>query len=259
MPDDLIASYVVAGTPGGCPQLAGPVDPVVVFSERPQRRPDHRVAAVLARRACAPCSRSTCSGPRAHLLSTARCTWARPRSRRGCVDEVDYFSCWRSSSAPKKLAARFRISLARFSSRISCSRSSDPLRLRGRHPGRVPVVDVGLAHPGPHRLDAVAELTGDPLHRPVLSAQLCAQGPHHPHRGGLLFRAVPTRRRLPWRLFLRHPSILVSKFVACVAPLGQLGLQTTRRGFWMRRWTRAAFWDIIRTFRKQFHFVRIRW
>ena len=27
------------------------------------------------------------------------------------VDEVDYFLCWRSSSAPKKLAARFSISL----------------------------------------------------------------------------------------------------------------------------------------------------
>ncbi len=39
------------------------------------------------------------------------------------VDERDYFLCWRSSSAPKKLAARFRISLARLSSRFSCSRS----------------------------------------------------------------------------------------------------------------------------------------
>ncbi|EIV59035.1 hypothetical protein MA3A0930R_0846 [Mycobacteroides abscessus 3A-0930-R] len=39
------------------------------------------------------------------------------------VDESDYFRCWRSSSAPKKLAARFRISLARLSSRFSCSSS----------------------------------------------------------------------------------------------------------------------------------------
>jgi hypothetical protein len=37
------------------------------------------------------------------------------------VDERGYFLCWRSSSAPKKLAALFKISLARFSSRISCS------------------------------------------------------------------------------------------------------------------------------------------
>ena len=37
----------------------------------------------------------------------------------------------------------------------------NPRRLRGGHPGRVPVVDVGLAHPGAHRLDPVAELTGN--------------------------------------------------------------------------------------------------
>ena len=58
---------------------------------------------------------------------------------------------------------------------------------------------------------AIAELASDPLHRPVIGAQLGAQRPHHPHRGGLLLRAVPTCRRLPWRLFLRHDSILVSK------------------------------------------------
>ena len=39
------------------------------------------------------------------------------------VDERDYFRCWRSSSAPKKDAARFRISLARRNSRTSCSSS----------------------------------------------------------------------------------------------------------------------------------------
>lgn len=38
-----------------------------------------------------------------------------------CVDEVDDYLCWRSSSAPKKLAARLRISLACFSSRFPCS------------------------------------------------------------------------------------------------------------------------------------------
>ncbi|WP_142394136.1 tyrosine-type recombinase/integrase, partial [Mycobacterium avium] len=45
----------------------------------------------------------------------------------------------------------------------------------------------------------------------MLGAQLGAQRADHPHRGGLLLRAVPARRRLPWRLFLRHCSILVSK------------------------------------------------
>lgn len=39
------------------------------------------------------------------------------------VDELHYLSCWRSSSAPKKLAACLSISLARRGSRTSCSRS----------------------------------------------------------------------------------------------------------------------------------------
>jgi hypothetical protein len=33
----------------------------------------------------------------------------------------------------------------------------------------VTVVDVGLTHPGPHRLDAVPELASEPLHRPAIS------------------------------------------------------------------------------------------
>src|SRR5699024_9739408 len=37
------------------------------------------------------------------------------------LDERDYLLCWRSSSAPKKEAARLRISFARRSSRFSCS------------------------------------------------------------------------------------------------------------------------------------------
>ena len=88
---------------------------------------------------------------------------------------------------------------------------SNPARLRGRHPRRVPVIDIGLVHPGTHRFGAVTELAGNPLHRPVLGAQLGTQRPHHPHRGGLLLRAVPTCGRLARRLFLRHDSILVSK------------------------------------------------
>jgi hypothetical protein len=54
----------------------------------------------------------------------------------------------------------------------------DPLRLRGRHPGRVTVVDVALAHPGAHRFHAVAELAGNPVHRPMLGAQLGTQSAH---------------------------------------------------------------------------------
>ncbi len=46
----------------------------------------------------------------------------------------------------------------------------DPLRFRGRHSRRVPVIDVGLTHPGTHRFDAIPKLAGHPVHRPVLGA-----------------------------------------------------------------------------------------
>jgi hypothetical protein len=43
----------------------------------------------------------------------------------------------------------------------------------------------------------VPELASDPLHRAVLGAQLCTQGPDHPHRSDLLLRAIPTGSGLP--------------------------------------------------------------
>jgi len=49
------------------------------------------------------------------------------------------------------------------------------------------------------------------VHRSLLGTQFGAQRPHHPHRGGLLFRTVSACRRLPRRLFFRHTCILVSK------------------------------------------------
>src|SRR6201999_2181091 len=100
------------------------------------------------------------------------------------------------------------------------------------------VVEVGLAHPGPHRFHAIAQLAGNPVHRPVIGAQLSTQGAHHPHRSGLLLRAVPTRRRLPWRLFLRHDSILVSK----VRSLQDFqGDSVPRRGF---SWWLVGAWSL---------------
>jgi hypothetical protein len=59
------------------------------------------------------------------------------------------------------------------------------------------VVDVGLAHPAPHRLHPVAELLRDPLHRPMLGPKLRAELADQSHRLGLLVVAVPTRRGLP--------------------------------------------------------------
>src|SRR6202012_1242548 len=54
------------------------------------------------------------------------------------VDEPDYLRCWRSSSAPKKVAARRRISFARRSSRTSCSRSLTRSASLVVVPGRTP-------------------------------------------------------------------------------------------------------------------------
>jgi hypothetical protein len=97
-------------------------------------------------------------------------------------------------------------------------------------PMKMPIIDIGLAHPRAHRLDAIPELAGNPLHRSVVGTQFSPQRSDHPHRGGLLLRAILTRSRLPRRLFVRHDSILVSKvkslhiFQGDSALLGQLGL-----------------------------------
>ena len=60
-----------------------------------------------------------------------------------------------------------------------------------------------------HRYDCV--VLDPPRDGARRAAELGAQRPHHPHRGGLLLDRVATRRRLPIRQFLRHDSILVSK------------------------------------------------
>ena len=40
------------------------------------------------------------------------------------------------------------------------------------------LIDVGLAHPGAHRLGAVAELLSNPQNCAVLGAELGTQGPY---------------------------------------------------------------------------------
>jgi hypothetical protein len=54
------------------------------------------------------------------------------------VDEGSYLRDWRSSSAPKKVAARFKISFARRNSRFSCSRSAILLASTVVVPGAFP-------------------------------------------------------------------------------------------------------------------------
>ena len=63
------------------------------------------------------------------------------------VDEGDYLGCRRSSSAPKKTAADFNISLARRSSLTSRSQLFDLGPLVGGEPGPLPGVGLGPAHP----------------------------------------------------------------------------------------------------------------
>ena len=134
-PGDLVTADVVAGTPGRLPELPGPVDPVVVLPELAAAPDPITASRRPAPTAAGSWSRSRCSGPPAPLRSQDGADGLDPELVAVGVDEGDYFLCWRSSSAPKKLAARFRISLARLSSRISCSSSL----IRGdsavRHPG----------------------------------------------------------------------------------------------------------------------------
>jgi len=47
-----------------------------------------------------------------------------------------------------------------------------PRRLARAHPAHVALIDVSLADPGPHRLDAITQLGRDPPDRAVLGAQL---------------------------------------------------------------------------------------
>ena len=122
-PGGLVAADVVTGANCRFPQLAGAVDPVVVLPDPDQNR-DHRGVALIAGAGLPVAGRVV--GARGHLHPCAaqdRADGLDPEIGAVGVDEVHYFLCWRSSSAPKKLAARFRISLARLSSRFSCSSS----------------------------------------------------------------------------------------------------------------------------------------
>lgn len=138
VPGHLIAPDVMTSAAGGFPQLACPVDAVVV---RPQlfEGSSSRCVAAHPRR----------WGPGFGRVVGARGHPHACRSQDGAdgldpeflavgVDERDYFLCWRSSSAPKKLAARFKISLARLSSRISCSSSLTRADSMVARPGSYP-------------------------------------------------------------------------------------------------------------------------
>src|SRR6476469_8145716 len=122
-PGNLIAAHVVTGPACRFPQLVRPVDAVVVLPQLDQGRTQDGVTAGPLRRSA---GLGRVVGARSHRHPCGAQDDADgldPELLAVGVDEVDYFLCWRSSSAPKKLAARFRISLARLSSRFSCSSS----------------------------------------------------------------------------------------------------------------------------------------
>ncbi len=81
---DLIAADVVTGPAGGFPQLAYPVDPVVVLPQPDQRRTQDGVTPEPDATGRGTWPRSRCSGPPTPLLIAGRCRQARPRNPRGC-------------------------------------------------------------------------------------------------------------------------------------------------------------------------------
>ena len=109
---------------GRLPELTGPVNAIIRLPEPDEPRRHNSVADRPRRRRTI---LRGVIGARSYLQQTAdgldseRATLDDVVLVR--VDERDYFRCWRSSSAPKKDAARFKISLARRSSRFSCSSS----------------------------------------------------------------------------------------------------------------------------------------
>ena len=123
-PGDLVAADVVTRASRGLPDLPCPVDPVVGFPQLPHHRAHHRVTSGTGRWLPALDLVVAAGG---HLQHAADELDPQPPTRDDVVavgvDERGYFLCWRSSSAPKKLAALFKISLARLSSRFSCSRA----------------------------------------------------------------------------------------------------------------------------------------
>ncbi|PND54060.1 hypothetical protein CRM90_30180 [Mycobacterium sp. ENV421] len=110
----------MAGPTCGFPQLAGAVDAIVVCPELSQCRTEHGVA--LGPRGRQPCF-DVVIGAQGHPHACAAQDGddgLDPELGPLDVDEGDYFLCWQSSSAPKKLAARFRISLVIYGSLAAC-------------------------------------------------------------------------------------------------------------------------------------------
>src|SRR5450755_1762557 len=138
-PGSLVTANVDPGAPGGLPQLPRPIDLIVGLPQLHQPQTKLSVAHSAPGRRPVP---SGVVGARSHLQHLTDGLDSEPSCVHNVVlvgvDERHYLRCWRSSSAPKKVAARRRISLARRSSRTSCSRSLTRSASLELIPGRTP-------------------------------------------------------------------------------------------------------------------------
>ena len=123
-PCDLVAADLDAGPLGCFPEHTHTIDRVVRFPDFKELRRYLRIPSLPGRGW--PAGRDVIRG-RGHLQYFADAL--DPEATTGGdavlvrVDECHYILCWRPGSAPKKDAARFKISFARLSSRTSCSSS----------------------------------------------------------------------------------------------------------------------------------------
>jgi hypothetical protein len=140
-PGQLVPAHVDAGAPGGLGQLAPPIDRVVLLPQFPQLGPEFGVAASTGRRW--PGTRLVIGG-RGDLQCRADRLDPPPQPTGLPVpvgrDERHYLRCRRPGSAPEKLAAACRISLARrssaFSRRSRLSSAASSLATPGHGPRR---------------------------------------------------------------------------------------------------------------------------
>ena len=103
---DLIALHVMACPTCRFPQLVRPVDAVVVLPQLDKGRTQDGVALGPLRQA-AGLGRVVVLGATDTLLIAGRCRWLDPEPLAVVVDEIDYFLCWRSSSAPEETGCSF--------------------------------------------------------------------------------------------------------------------------------------------------------
>ena len=113
-PSEVVAADVVAGSPSGYPQLACPIDRIVGLPQRQQHR--HQLSVAHSPRRLRPALGGPIHG-RSHLQRGA--DGLNSELIAVLVNEPHSHRCRRSSFAPKKVAARCRISFARRNSRFS--------------------------------------------------------------------------------------------------------------------------------------------